>query len=48
MFPRLVEAYRSGALRLDELITARYRPDQAEEAFEPLRTGSGLRSLIVF
>jgi S-(hydroxymethyl)glutathione dehydrogenase/alcohol dehydrogenase len=48
MFPRLVEAYRTGALRLDELITARYRPDQAEEAFEPLRTGSGLRSLIVF
>ncbi len=47
-FPRLVDAYVAGTLKLDELITARYRPDQAEEAFEPLRNGEGLRSLIVF
>ena len=47
-FPRLVDAYLAGTLLLDELITARFAPDQAEAAFAPLRAGEGLRSLIVF
>ena len=47
-FPNLVSLYLGGRLKLDELITRRYRPDEANEAFDALRDGEQARGLIVF
>jgi len=46
--PRLVNLYLQGRLKLDELITARYRLDQINEAIEAMEKGEALRNVIVF
>jgi S-(hydroxymethyl)glutathione dehydrogenase/alcohol dehydrogenase len=46
--PRLVDLYRHGRLKLDELITARYPLEQINEAIEAMETGEVLRNVIVF
>ncbi len=46
-FPRLVNLYRSGKLKLDELITKRYTIAEANEAFRDLAAGDLARGLIV-
>src|SRR5438034_1252070 len=46
--PRLVELYRGGRLKIDELITRRYGLDEANEAFRALAAGELSRGLIVF
>ena len=47
-FPRMLSLYRSGRLKLDELITRRYRIDEAPEAFADLASGRNARGVIVF
>lgn len=47
-FPRMVELYLSGKLKIDQLITRRYGPDEANEAFRALAAGEVARGLIVF
>jgi len=47
-FPRLVELYMAGKLKIDELITTRYDLEQANEAFADLASGANARGLIVF
>jgi S-(hydroxymethyl)glutathione dehydrogenase/alcohol dehydrogenase len=46
--PRYVELYRSGQLRLDEMISARLPLDRVNEAFETMRRGAAARSVLVF
>jgi Zn-dependent alcohol dehydrogenase len=46
--PKLVELYRSGKLKLDELITARYSLEQINEAIESVERGEALRNVIMF
>ena len=46
-FPMLIEMYRSGKLKLDELITRTYPIDQAPQAFEDLAAGKNARGVIV-
>ncbi|HSS95130.1 MAG TPA: Zn-dependent alcohol dehydrogenase [Candidatus Dormibacteraeota bacterium] len=46
--PELVDLYRSGRLKLDELITARFPLDRINEALDATRRGQGLRTVIVF
>jgi Zn-dependent alcohol dehydrogenase len=46
--PRLVALYRSGRLKIDELITRRYGLDEANEGFRALAAGELSRGLIVF
>jgi Zn-dependent alcohol dehydrogenase len=46
--PRLVELYRHGRLKLDELITARYPLERINEAIAAMETGEALRNVIVF
>lgn len=46
--PRLVDLYRAGRLKLDELITARYSLDQINEAIESVERGEALRNMIMF
>ena len=47
-FPRMVDLYLDGKLRIDELITHQYSIDEANEAFEALANGQNARGLIVF
>jgi S-(hydroxymethyl)glutathione dehydrogenase/alcohol dehydrogenase len=47
-FPRLVELYMAGKLKIDELISKEYGIEQSNEAFEDLAAGELARGLIVF
>ena len=46
--PRIVELYESGRLKLDELITGRFRLEEINEAIAASRDGDTLRNVIVF
>lgn len=46
--PRIVDLYKQGRLRLDELISGRYRLDQINEAIASVQRGEALRNVIVF
>ena len=46
-FPKLIDMYRSGRLKLDELITRTYTIDEAAQAFEDLAQGRNARGMIV-
>jgi Zn-dependent alcohol dehydrogenase len=46
--PKLVELYRQGRLKLDELITARYPLEEINEAIAAVKRGEALRNVIVF
>jgi Zn-dependent alcohol dehydrogenase len=45
--PKLLELYRAGRLKLDELVTRTYRLDEINEAFADLERGTG-RGVVVF
>ncbi|MEU6645555.1 NDMA-dependent alcohol dehydrogenase [Saccharomonospora sp. NPDC046836] len=45
--PRLLGLYRSGDLKLDELITRRYRLDEVNDAYRDLDDGTNIRGVIV-
>ena len=47
-FPRLLELYKSGALKLDELISRRFPLEEVNEAFEVLAKGEVARSVLYF
>jgi S-(hydroxymethyl)glutathione dehydrogenase/alcohol dehydrogenase len=47
-FPRLLDLHRAGRLKLDELVTRRYRLDEVAQAFGDLAAGRNGRGLIVF
>jgi S-(hydroxymethyl)glutathione dehydrogenase/alcohol dehydrogenase len=47
-FPRLIGLYRSGRLKLDELITRTYSIDEAPRAFADLQDGRPGRGVILF
>ncbi len=46
--PKLVELYEEGRLKLDELITKRYKLEDINEAIEAVENGEALRNVIVF
>ncbi|MCP5086759.1 MAG: zinc-binding dehydrogenase [Rhodobacteraceae bacterium] len=46
--PWLIEQYRQGRLKLDELITNRYSLDQINEAIADTKAGKSRRNVIVF
>ncbi len=46
--PELVSLYRSGDLKLDELVTRRYSLAEVNEAMDDLRAGRNARGVIVF
>lgn len=47
-FPKLADLAYEGRLRLDEMVTARYQPDEVNQAFEDLKAGQLARGLIEF
>jgi len=46
--PKLVALYEQGRLKLDELITTRYRLEEINEAIAAVKQGDALRNVIVF
>ena len=46
--PMLVDLYKQGRIKLDELITGRYALDQINEAVESVVKGEALRNVIVY
>ena len=46
--PRLLNEYRRGALKLDELITARYSLDEINMGYQDMRDGKNIRGVIGF
>jgi S-(hydroxymethyl)glutathione dehydrogenase/alcohol dehydrogenase len=46
--PHLIELYQAGRLKLDELITRKYRLEQINEAIEDAEKGEALRNVIQF
>ena len=47
-FPRMLQLYMAGRLKLDELITHRYKIEDAPQAFADLESGRNARGVIVF
>jgi S-(hydroxymethyl)glutathione dehydrogenase/alcohol dehydrogenase len=45
--PRILDLYRAGKIKLDELITARYTLDQVNQGYEDMLAGRNIRGLIV-
>ncbi len=45
--PKLIELYKSGELKLDELVSREIAVDQVEEAFEAMKSGEVARSVII-
>jgi S-(hydroxymethyl)glutathione dehydrogenase/alcohol dehydrogenase len=45
--PEMVQLYKSGRLKLDELVTARYPLEEINQAIEVARRGAGIRTVIV-
>jgi S-(hydroxymethyl)glutathione dehydrogenase/alcohol dehydrogenase len=46
--PTLIELYRQGRLKLDELVTSKISLDQVNDGFDMMDQGTGTRSVIVF
>ena len=45
--PRLLNLYRDGQLKLDELITTRYTLDEINDGYQAMRDGTNLRGVVV-
>jgi S-(hydroxymethyl)glutathione dehydrogenase/alcohol dehydrogenase len=45
--PRMIELYRAGKLKLDELVTQRYTLDQINQGYQDMLDGKNLRGVIV-
>jgi Zn-dependent alcohol dehydrogenase len=46
--PNLLALYKSGQLKLDELITKTYPLDQINEAYQDMRDGKNIRGVVTF
>jgi len=47
-FPKLLDLYKSHRLKLDELVTATYKIDDVNRAFDDMQSGVNARGVIVF
>ena len=45
--PRMLELYRSGHLKLDELVTSRYRLEEVNQGYRDLTDGKNLRGVMI-
>jgi len=46
--PRLIDLYRAGSLKLDELLTRSYPIEEINQAYDALESGETLRSVVTF
>lgn len=47
-FPRLIDFYKSGDLKLDEMISKTYSIDNVEKAFDDMPSGKNAKGVILF
>jgi Zn-dependent alcohol dehydrogenase len=47
-YPKIIEMIRFGKIQLDPVVTHRFKLDEINDAFEVMRKGESLRSIIVF
>ncbi|MDN5211802.1 Zn-dependent alcohol dehydrogenase [Fulvivirgaceae bacterium BMA12] len=47
-FPRIIDYYERGALKLDEMITQTYAIDQLQQAFDDMLAGKNAKGVITF
>jgi S-(hydroxymethyl)glutathione dehydrogenase/alcohol dehydrogenase len=47
-FPRLVDLYLDGRLKLDQLVSRTYKIEEINEGFTAMRTGQVARGVVVF
>ena len=45
--PKLLELYRAGQLKLDELVTTRYRLDDINQGYRDMLDGRNIRGLMI-
>jgi alcohol dehydrogenase (nicotinoprotein) len=45
--PRMLDLYRTGALKLDELVTTRYRLDEVNQGYQDLLDGKNIRGVML-
>ena len=46
--PNLLRMYQAGLLKLDEMITTRYKLDDIAEAYEDMHAGKNIRGVVIF
>jgi Zn-dependent alcohol dehydrogenase len=46
--PKLLAMYEAGLIKLDELVTQKYKLDDINEAMKDLRAGNNIRGVIAF
>ncbi len=46
--PRLIDLYRAGSLKLDELLSRSYPIEEINQAYDALESGETLRSVVTF
>ena len=46
--PRLLRLWRSGALKLEELVSQRYQLDAINKGYADMHAGRNIRGLVVF
>jgi Zn-dependent alcohol dehydrogenase len=46
--PRLLGMYRSGKLKLDELVTRTYSLDEINQGYQDMRDGKNIRGVIIY
>ena len=46
--PRLIELYRAGRFKLDELVSGHYPFDRLDEALASMEQGNAIRNVIMF
>lgn len=46
-YPKVIELARAGKIKVKEIVTARFPLDNINEAFDTLRRGEGIRSVVV-
>jgi S-(hydroxymethyl)glutathione dehydrogenase/alcohol dehydrogenase len=47
-FPKLVDLYLDGRLKIDQLVSRTYKLEEINEGFTALRTGQVARGVVVF
>ena len=45
--PRMLELYRAGRLKLDELVTTRYRLEDVNQGYRDLLDGRNVRGVLI-
>jgi alcohol dehydrogenase (nicotinoprotein) len=45
--PRLLDLYRAGKIKLDELVTTRYKLEEVNQGYEDMMAGRNIRGVII-